>query len=115
MRSNNFLLFAAPASLIGSELSSLLGFGPPPSPAPIAYAATTNEGVDYSPGAVSYGALAFIMLVLLAALYWGTGSSSTNAAFTLRPSALHGASGGATMTTLGGDRIGKGEQKACDE
>ena len=32
-----------------------------------------------------YGALAFIMLVLLAALYWGTGSSSTNAAFTLRP------------------------------
>src|ERR671921_173423 len=27
-RGNNFLLFAAPASLIGSELSSLLGSGP---------------------------------------------------------------------------------------
>jgi hypothetical protein len=34
-------------------------------------------------------------LVLLAASYWGTGPSSTNAAFALRPSALRGASGGA--------------------
>jgi hypothetical protein len=51
---------------------------------------------------VLYGAPAFIMLVLLAALYWGTGSSSTNAAFTLRPSALRGTSDGASMTTPGG-------------
>jgi hypothetical protein len=34
-------------------------------------------------------------LELLAASYWGTGPSSTNAAFALRPSALRGASGGA--------------------
>src|SRR5215208_3464424 len=31
------------------------------------------------------GAPAFIMVILLAALYWGTGQSSTNAAFALRP------------------------------
>ena len=49
-----------------------------------------------------YGALASIMLVLLAALYWGTGSSSTNAAFTLRPSALRGTPDDATMSTPGG-------------
>ena len=36
-------------------------------------------------GLGSYGVLAFILRVLLAALYWGTGSSSTNAAFALRP------------------------------
>src|SRR5215212_9715691 len=65
-------------------------------PTPISHAAirTTRP--------VLYGALASIMLVLLAALYWGTGSSSTNAAFTLRPSALRGTSDGASMTTPGG-------------
>src|SRR5215207_10941148 len=36
----------------------------------MAYAATTSEGVDYSTGPVFYGALTFIMVVLLAALYW---------------------------------------------
>jgi len=42
------------------------------------------------------------MRVLLAALYWGTGSSSTNAAFALRPpSELRGTSGD-TMTIPGG-------------
>ena len=102
MRSNNFLLFAAPASLIGSELSSLHGFGPSLSPAPIAYAAATSEGVDYSSGPWLYGAPAFYNLVVLAASYWGTGPSSTNAAFSLRPSALRGASGGATMAIPGG-------------
>src|SRR5215207_10793863 len=45
-----------------------------------------------------YLAPAFIMRVLLAALYWGTGSSSTNAAFALPCCALRGISGGATMT-----------------
>ena len=49
----------------------------------------------FSFGPWLYGAPAFIMLVLLAASYWGTGPSSTNAAFALRPSALRGASGGA--------------------
>src|SRR5918995_6880035 len=55
------------------------------SPAPISHAATTSEGVGYSPGSGLYGTLAFIMVVLLAGLYWGTGSSSTNAAFALPP------------------------------
>jgi hypothetical protein len=64
-------------------LAALFGFPPwaRPTlcPTPISHAAirTTRP--------VLYGALAFIMLVLLAALYWGTGSSSTNAAFALRP------------------------------
>jgi hypothetical protein len=81
-------------------LAALFGFPPwaRPTlcPTPISHAAirTTRP--------VLYGAPAFIMLVLLAALYWGTGSSSTNAAFTLRPSALRGTSDGASMTTPGG-------------
>jgi hypothetical protein len=49
-----------------------------------------------------YLAPAFMMRVLLAALYWGTGSSSTNAAFTLPCCALRGTSGGETMTSPGG-------------
>src|SRR5215208_3593152 len=52
-----------------------------------------------------YLAPAFIMRVLLAALYWGTGSSSTNAAFTLPCCALRGTSGGETMTSPGGAGI----------
>jgi hypothetical protein len=81
-------------------LAALFGFPPwaRPTlcPTPISHAAirTTRP--------VLYGALAFIMLLLLAALYWGTGSSSTNAAFTLRPSALRGTSDGASMSTPGG-------------
>ena len=53
-------------------------------------------------GAGLSGSGLYLMVVMLAALHWGAGSSSTNAAFTLRPSALHGASGGASMTIPGG-------------
>jgi hypothetical protein len=57
------------------------------SPAPIAYAAATSEGVDYSTGPVLHGALAFIILVLLAALFYLPWF--VNAAFALpRPDAL---------------------------
>ena len=38
-------------------------------PAPIAHAAATSEGIDYLTEPVLFGALAFIMLVFLAALY----------------------------------------------
>src|SRR5215208_2563414 len=88
----------APAFIM--PLAALFGFPPwaRPTlcPTPISHAAirTTRP--------VLYGALAFIMLLLLAALYWSTGSSSTNAAFTLRPSALRGTLGGACMSTSGG-------------
>ena len=62
---------------------SLLGSGPSRCPAPIAYAATTSEGVEYSTGLALYGTLAFIMFVLLAALFYLPWLH--NAAFTLRP------------------------------
>jgi len=42
-RKYNFLVFGAPASLIGSELSTLVGSGPSLCPDPIAYAATSES------------------------------------------------------------------------
>jgi hypothetical protein len=66
---------------------------------------STFSDVLYTPASVIgselsvYLAPAFIMRVLLAALYRGTGSSSTNAAFALpRPDALSPLSPGAVST-----------------
>jgi hypothetical protein len=58
-------VLVAPASLIGSELSSLLGSDPSLFPTPIRYAATKTTRV----GVILRGVRAFIMRVLAAVFF----------------------------------------------
>src|SRR5215211_5518160 len=69
-------------------------------PAPIAYAAATSEGVDYSPGLELYGDPAFILS--LAALFRYIPFFAFGAALALASFALRMSVGGATMTIPGG-------------